>query len=175
MCGKFISSFQQEICNMHANKQSYNTLNIAVLQHAPTNKLLYAKDIPKYKQEVKLYYKRIREQSPITDSEMKNFLQESSKVLSISVHNINKVEHSECKDQQWTDDFSFQKHENEFNEAGALRELYKFIEKYFKEVSSSFIHCAVVAVPKMIFTGEWPPPPNNDDRDATSRLVSQFS
>lgn len=47
---------------------------------------------------------------------------------------------SDCKDQQWTDDFSFQKHENEFNEAGALRELYKFIEKYFKEVSSSCFH-----------------------------------
>lgn len=74
-----------------------NTLNIAVLQHAPTNKLLYAKDIPKYKQEVKLYYKRIREQSPITDSEIKNFLQEESKVLCIQ---RNKAQHSEHKDQQ---------------------------------------------------------------------------
>lgn len=47
------------------------------------------------------------------------------------------------------DDFSFQKHVNEFNEAGALRELYKFIQKYFTEVSSSFIQflCAAVVVP----------------------------
>ncbi|KAF3704949.1 Plexin-C1 Virus-encoded semaphorin protein receptor Precursor [Channa argus] len=73
-------------------------------KYAPTNKLLYAKDIPKFKQEVKMYYKRIREQS-ITDSEFKDFLNEESK-----------------------------KHENEFNEAGALKELYKFIQKYFTEI-----------------------------------------
>ncbi|KAI3366463.1 hypothetical protein L3Q82_000604 [Scortum barcoo] len=77
-------------------------------KHAPTNKLLYAKDIPKFKQEVKAYYKQIRDQSPITDTEFKEFLQESSK-----------------------------KHENEFNEAAALRELYKFIERYFTEYKTN--------------------------------------
>lgn len=30
---------------------------------------------------------------------------------------------------------SFQKHENEFNEAVALRELSKFLDRYFTEVS----------------------------------------
>uniref|UniRef100_A0A3B4XKL4 Plexin cytoplasmic RasGAP domain-containing protein n=1 Tax=Seriola lalandi dorsalis TaxID=1841481 RepID=A0A3B4XKL4_SERLL len=74
-------------------------------KHAPTNKLLYAKDIPKFKLEVKAYYKQIREQSPITDSEFKDFLQQESK-----------------------------KHENEFNEAAALRELYRFIQRYFTEI-----------------------------------------
>ncbi|XP_072235193.1 plexin-C1 [Leuresthes tenuis] len=74
-------------------------------KHAPTNKLLYAKDIPTFKQEVKTYYKQIRDLSPITDTEFKDFLQEESK-----------------------------KHENEFNEAAALRELYKFIQKYFTEI-----------------------------------------
>ncbi|XP_029350755.1 plexin-C1 [Echeneis naucrates] len=74
-------------------------------KHAPTNKLLYAKDIPKFKQEVKAYYKQIREQSPIADSEFKDFLQEESK-----------------------------KHVNEFNEAAALRELYRFIQRYFTEI-----------------------------------------
>ncbi|XP_034719215.1 plexin-C1 isoform X2 [Etheostoma cragini] len=74
-------------------------------KNAPTNKLLYAKDIPKFKQEVKAYYKQIRDQLPITDSEFKEFLQEESK-----------------------------KHENEFNEAAALRELYKFIQRYFLEI-----------------------------------------
>ncbi|KAM9334613.1 plexin-C1 [Symphorus nematophorus] len=74
-------------------------------KHAPTNKLLYAKDIPQFKQEVKAYYKQVREQSPITVSEFRDFLQEESK-----------------------------KHENEFNEAVALRELYKFIQKYFTEI-----------------------------------------
>lgn len=74
-------------------------------KHAPTNKLLYAKDIPKFKQEVKAYYKQIREQSPLTDSEFKDFLLDESK-----------------------------KHENEFNDAAALRELYKFIKRYFTEI-----------------------------------------
>lgn len=58
-----------------------------VFQHAPTNKLLYAKDIPKFKQDVKAYYKQIRDQPPITDSEFKAFLQEESKV---TIHFITK-------------------------------------------------------------------------------------
>ncbi|XP_028256676.1 plexin-C1 isoform X2 [Parambassis ranga] len=74
-------------------------------KHAPTNKLLYAKDIPKFRQEVKAYYKQIRDQSPLKDSEFKDFLQEESK-----------------------------KHENEFNEAAALKELYKFLQRYFTEI-----------------------------------------
>ncbi|XP_019947930.2 plexin-C1 [Paralichthys olivaceus] len=74
-------------------------------KYTPTNKLLYAKDIPRYKQEVKAYYKQIRDQSTITEAEFKSFLQEESK-----------------------------KHENEFNEAAALRELYKFIPRYFTEI-----------------------------------------
>ena len=57
-------------------------LIITVLQHAPTNKLLYAKDIPTFKQEVKTYYKQIRDLPPITDTEFKDFLQEESKVKS---------------------------------------------------------------------------------------------
>lgn len=62
-----------------------------MFQHAPTNKLLYAKDIPQYKQEVKAYYKQIRDQSTISDSEFKNFLQEESKVTSILVQDLKKV------------------------------------------------------------------------------------
>ncbi|XP_053270607.1 plexin-C1 [Pleuronectes platessa] len=74
-------------------------------KHTPTNKLLYAKDIPRFKQEVRAYYKQIREQSEITESEFKSFLQEESK-----------------------------KHHNEFDETAALRELYKFIQSYFTEI-----------------------------------------
>lgn len=59
-----------------------------VLQYAPTNKLLYAKDIPKFKQEVKVYYKQVREQSPVTASEFKNFLLEESKVTLGTVQQI---------------------------------------------------------------------------------------
>ncbi|XP_028306495.1 plexin-C1-like isoform X2 [Gouania willdenowi] len=74
-------------------------------KYAPTNKLLYAKEIPKFKQEVKAYYKQIKDQASITDSQLKEFLTIESK-----------------------------HHENEFNEAAALRELYKYIQRYYKQI-----------------------------------------
>ncbi|XP_051547304.1 plexin-C1-like isoform X2 [Myxocyprinus asiaticus] len=75
-------------------------------KHSPTNKLLYAKDIPKYKLEVKMYYKIMKDTPSISNQEFKMFLQEESK-----------------------------KHENEFNESAALRELYKYMARYFSEIS----------------------------------------
>ncbi|XP_036004964.1 plexin-C1 isoform X1 [Fundulus heteroclitus] len=84
---------------------SFSLSDTQLGKHAPTNKLLYAKDIPKFKQEVKAYYKQIREQSAVTEAQFKDFLQGESK-----------------------------KHEGEFNEAAALKELYKFIQRYFTEV-----------------------------------------
>ncbi|KAM4615225.1 plexin-C1 [Polymixia lowei] len=84
---------------------SFSLTEMQLGKHAPTNKLLYAKDIPQFKQEVKSYYKQVRDQPPITSSEFKGFLLEESK-----------------------------KHENEFNESAALRELYKFIERYFTKI-----------------------------------------
>lgn len=59
-----------------------------MFQYAPTNKLLYAKDIPKFKQEVKVYYKQVRDQSPVTASEFKSFLLEESKVTLGTVQKI---------------------------------------------------------------------------------------
>ncbi|XP_061570692.1 plexin-C1 [Cololabis saira] len=84
---------------------SFSLSDIQLGKHTPTNKLLYARDIPKFQQEVKTYYKQIRDLSPITDAEFRDFLQGESK-----------------------------KHENEFNEAAALRELYKFILRYFTQI-----------------------------------------
>lgn len=49
-------------------------------KEAPTNKLLYAKDIPLYKKEVKAYYKAIRDLPPLTTSEVEEFLTQESKV-----------------------------------------------------------------------------------------------
>ncbi|RXN17776.1 plexin-C1-like isoform X1 [Labeo rohita] len=76
-------------------------------KHSPTNKLLYAKDIPQYKQEVKSYYNLVKDQTSISNQELKTFLQEESK-----------------------------KHQNEFNESAALRELCKYMLRYFSEVSA---------------------------------------
>jgi len=55
-------------------------LPIFPLKEAPTNKLLYAKDIPLYKKEVKAYYKAIRDLPPLTTSEVEEFLTQESKV-----------------------------------------------------------------------------------------------
>lgn len=55
---------------------------MTVLQHAPTNKLLYARDIPTFKQEVKAYYRQVRDQQPVTAAEFKDFLLWESKVAS---------------------------------------------------------------------------------------------
>ncbi|KFP33378.1 Plexin-C1, partial [Colius striatus] len=74
-------------------------------KEAPTNKLLYAKDIPLYKKEVKAYYKAIRDLPPLTTSEVEEFLTQESK-----------------------------KHENEFNEKVALNEICRYIVKYYDEV-----------------------------------------
>ncbi|XP_059367216.1 plexin-C1-like isoform X2 [Carassius carassius] len=75
-------------------------------KHSPTNKLLYGKDIPRYKQEVKSYYKLVRDQPSVSSQELKVFLQGESK-----------------------------KHRNEFNESVALRELCKYMLRYFSKVS----------------------------------------
>ncbi|NXN39565.1 PLXC1 protein, partial [Rhinoptilus africanus] len=76
-------------------------------KEAPTNKLLYAKDIPLYKKEVKAYYKAIRDLPPLTTSEIEEFLTQESK-----------------------------KHENEFNEKVALIEIHRYIVKYYDEIVS---------------------------------------
>ncbi|NXC17775.1 PLXC1 protein, partial [Corythaeola cristata] len=76
-------------------------------KEAPTNKLLYAKDIPLYKKEVKAYYKAIRDLPPLTTSEVEEFLTQESK-----------------------------KHENEFNEKVALTEICRYIVKYYDEIVS---------------------------------------
>ncbi|KAL7982540.1 hypothetical protein Chor_010138 [Crotalus horridus] len=72
---------------------------------APTNKLLYAKDIPLYKEEVKAFYKAIRDLPPLPRAELEEFLILES-----------------------------QKHENEFNETEALNKIYQYITRYFDKI-----------------------------------------
>ncbi|XP_030210853.1 plexin-C1 isoform X4 [Gadus morhua] len=95
---------------------SFSLTDTKLGKHAPTNKLLYAKDIPQFKQEVKAYYNCVREQQPITTAEFKDFLLEESR-----------------------------KHDNEFNEPAALRELYKFIHQYFTEIEQKLEHSGAPA------------------------------
>ncbi|KAJ8269235.1 hypothetical protein COCON_G00118420 [Conger conger] len=59
-------------------------------KHSPTNKLLHAKDIPQYKQEVKDFYKQVRDPAGFSNAEFKAFLREESKkdghITDIPVH-----------------------------------------------------------------------------------------
>ncbi|XP_053263389.1 plexin-C1 [Podarcis raffonei] len=74
-------------------------------KEAPTNKLLYAKDIPLYKEEVKAFYKAIRDLPSLSTSELEEFLTQESK-----------------------------KHENEFNESAALTKIYHYIARYYDDI-----------------------------------------
>ncbi|XP_061523373.1 plexin-C1 isoform X3 [Phycodurus eques] len=84
---------------------SFSLSDTQLGKHAPTNKLLYAKDVPKYKEEAKDYFRRIREQQPISRSDFYKFLDEESK-----------------------------KHQNDFNEAAALEELGRMIRRYVPQI-----------------------------------------
>ncbi|XP_075130601.1 plexin-C1 [Leptodactylus fuscus] len=75
---------------------------------APTNKLLYAKDIPLFKEEVKAYYKEIQDAPPLSSTELAEFLASESK-----------------------------KHGHEFKEDVALKELLKYIDKYFTVITDT--------------------------------------
>lgn len=49
-------------------------------QDSPTNKLLYAKEIPEYKKRVQCYYRQIQEMAPLSEQEMNAHLAEESRV-----------------------------------------------------------------------------------------------
>lgn len=51
-----------------------------MFQDSPTNKLLYAKEIPEYKKRVQLYYQQIQEMAPLSEQEMNAHLAEESRV-----------------------------------------------------------------------------------------------
>uniref|UniRef100_A0A8C8CL76 Sema domain-containing protein n=1 Tax=Oncorhynchus tshawytscha TaxID=74940 RepID=A0A8C8CL76_ONCTS len=75
---------------------------------SPTNKLLYAKEIPEYKKRVQCYYKQIQEMAPLSEQEMNAHLAEESR-----------------------------KYRNEFNTNLALTEIYKYAKKYRNQVVSA--------------------------------------
>ncbi|XP_076122167.1 plexin-D1 [Alosa pseudoharengus] len=72
---------------------------------SPTNKLLYAKEIPEYKKRVQGYYRQIQEMQPLSEQEMNAHLAEESR-----------------------------KYRNEFNTNLALTEIYKYAKRYRNQV-----------------------------------------
>ncbi|MEE6502135.1 hypothetical protein FKM82_004421 [Ascaphus truei] len=72
---------------------------------SPSNKLLYAKDIPNYKSWVERYYADIAKMSVISDQDMSAYLAEQSRL-----------------------------HLSQFNSMSALHEIYSYITKYRDEI-----------------------------------------
>uniref|UniRef100_A0AAY4DVS0 Sema domain-containing protein n=1 Tax=Denticeps clupeoides TaxID=299321 RepID=A0AAY4DVS0_9TELE len=75
---------------------------------SPSNKLLYAKDIPNYKSWVERYYADISRLPAISDQDMNAYLAEQARL-----------------------------HSNEFNMLSALNEIYSYISKYNEEITAA--------------------------------------
>uniref|UniRef100_A0A674E0I2 Plexin-A2 n=1 Tax=Salmo trutta TaxID=8032 RepID=A0A674E0I2_SALTR len=79
---------------------------------SPSNKLLYAKDIPNYKSWVERYYADIHRLPAISDQDMNAYLAEQARL-----------------------------HSTEFNMLSALNEIYSYVSKYSEEVSPDTSAC----------------------------------
>ncbi|KAA0707270.1 Plexin-A2 Semaphorin receptor OCT [Triplophysa tibetana] len=75
---------------------------------SPSNKLLYAKDIPNYKNWVERYYADINKLPAISDQDMNAYLAEQARL-----------------------------HSSEFNMISALNEIYSYISKYSAEITAA--------------------------------------
>uniref|UniRef100_A0A3B4CWW1 Plexin-A1 n=1 Tax=Pygocentrus nattereri TaxID=42514 RepID=A0A3B4CWW1_PYGNA len=84
---------------------------------SPSNKLLYAKDIPSYKNWVERYYSDISRMPAISDQDMSAYLAEQSRL-----------------------------HLNQFNSMSALHEIYSYIIKYKDEVSCGDIMISLLSL-----------------------------
>nr|BAC04587.1 unnamed protein product [Homo sapiens] len=78
---------------------------------SPSNKLLYAKDIPSYKNWVERYYSDIGKMPAISDQDMNAYLAEQSRM-----------------------------HMNEFNTMSALSEIFSYVGKYSEEILGPLDH-----------------------------------
>ncbi|GAA6107030.1 plexin-A2 isoform X1 [Tachysurus ichikawai] len=75
---------------------------------SPSNKLLYAKDIPNYKNWVERYYADINRLPAISDQDMNAYLAEQARL-----------------------------HSHEFNMLSALNEIYSYVSKYSEEITAA--------------------------------------
>ncbi|KAF5919435.1 hypothetical protein HPG69_014827 [Diceros bicornis minor] len=75
---------------------------------SPTNKLLYAKEIPEYRKIVQHYYKQIHDMTPLSEQEMNAHLAEESR-----------------------------KYQNEFNTTVAMAEIYKYAKRYRPQIMTA--------------------------------------
>lgn len=126
-------------------------------QDSPTNKLLYAKEIPEYRKIVQRYYKQIHDMTPLSEQEMNAHLAEESRVRRGDLAGRDKagldrqqgavfkqrvlagpglVLTMESASLRLPPCLSSQKYQNEFNTNVAMTEIYKYAKRYRPQVSS---------------------------------------
>jgi len=59
---------------------------VLTAQDSPSSKLLYAKDLPRYRQMVTAFYKSLDDSPPVSDQQIANFTRLHSQVLCLSVN-----------------------------------------------------------------------------------------
>lgn len=95
-CLSVVAQTFMDSCSMSEHRLGINS---------PSSKLLYAKDIPKYKKWVERYYQDIKMMPAISDQDMTALLTDESR-----------------------------QHADDFNTTAALYELYKYIQQYYEDI-----------------------------------------
>ncbi|KPP71860.1 hypothetical protein Z043_109183, partial [Scleropages formosus] len=116
-----------------------STSDLQLGKDSPTNKLLYAKEIPEYKKKVQWYYRQIQEMTPLSEQEMNAHLAEESRVRiggSLAADVSERV-HQERATEDETDVLLCEKYRNEFNTNLALMEIYNYAKKYRNQVANA--------------------------------------
>jgi len=62
------------------------------LQDSPSSKLLYAKDIPRYRQMVRSFYKTIEDTPTVTDQQITDFMHQHSQVYNYFIYYVNRTQ-----------------------------------------------------------------------------------
>lgn len=108
-------------------------------QDSPTNKLLYAKEIPEYKKRVQCYYRQIQEMAPLSEQEMNAHLAEESRVSAAPAPAPAPAGRCRrhCQRRPPDGQTLLQKYRNEFNTNLALTEIYKYAKRYRNQVGAS--------------------------------------
>lgn len=80
---KSVFPFNVMWCDEASSSRFLRAVFKFIFQDSPTNKLLYAKEIPEYKKRVQLYYQQIQEMAPLSEQEMNAHLAEESRVSQV--------------------------------------------------------------------------------------------
>ncbi|KAK2501461.1 hypothetical protein MC885_004879 [Smutsia gigantea] len=105
------------------------TPSLLSAQDSPTNKLLYAKEIPEYRKIVQRYYKQIHDMTPLSEQEMNAHLAEESRVRPVPMW--------PCRAMGGGPGLACPTYQNEFNTNVAMTEIYKYAKRYRSQIMTA--------------------------------------